>query len=212
MKTATRQPRSKRREEIALTALRIIGEQGIAALSTAALAAEVGVTTGALFRHFSSKDEILAEATACACRAIEETFPDEDDEPLSRVLTLAEQRISLMAAQPGIAWALQSDQARLALSDEARASLEAMKKRTKAFLRRALVEAIGAGQVRSDVAPDLLLVTVIGTVHTLIGMRARAHGGRRAAVSTRRGLEGLRRLLLPPSLLVGECDAGANSL
>jgi AcrR family transcriptional regulator len=65
-KHTARKPTAARREEVALAALRLIGAQGLSALTTANLAAEVGLTTGALFRHFPSLEAILSAAVACA--------------------------------------------------------------------------------------------------------------------------------------------------
>ena len=62
MSTTTRKPAAVRREEIARAVLRIIGERGLTSLTTSNLAAEVGLTTGALYRHFASREEILREA------------------------------------------------------------------------------------------------------------------------------------------------------
>ena len=66
-----RKPAAERRQEITLAVLRIIGERGLTSLTTATLAEEVGVTTGALFRHFASFDEILRETVRHGIRRME---------------------------------------------------------------------------------------------------------------------------------------------
>jgi AcrR family transcriptional regulator len=48
-----------RQEQIKKAVLEIISTEGIAKLSTRNLASIIGVTEGALFRHFSSKKEIM---------------------------------------------------------------------------------------------------------------------------------------------------------
>ena len=48
-----------RRHQIVQTARRIVASQGIAHLTIHGLAQEVGVSEGAIYRHFKSKDEIL---------------------------------------------------------------------------------------------------------------------------------------------------------
>ena len=57
-----RKPSAERRVEIGEASLRIVGGRGVTALTTANLAREVGVTTGALFRHFDTLEDILREA------------------------------------------------------------------------------------------------------------------------------------------------------
>jgi AcrR family transcriptional regulator len=48
-----------RQEQIKKAVLEIISTEGIGKLSTRNLASKIGVTEGALFRHFSSKKEIM---------------------------------------------------------------------------------------------------------------------------------------------------------
>ena len=64
-----------RRTEIADAALRIIGERGITSLTTATLAAELGVSSGAPFRHFASLDELLEETAHRVVELVEASFP-----------------------------------------------------------------------------------------------------------------------------------------
>ena len=111
MSPTLRKPAAVRREEIAQAVLRIIGERGLTSLTTSNLAAEVGLTSGALFRHFASQDEILRETTRHAVARIEATFPDEPLSPVDRLLALARNRVRVLGADPGLAWFLRSEQA-----------------------------------------------------------------------------------------------------
>ncbi len=51
--TPNRRSHEERRVEIADAALRLIATEGIASLTVATLANELGLTGGALYRHFS---------------------------------------------------------------------------------------------------------------------------------------------------------------
>ncbi len=64
---------------------------------------------------------------------------------------------------------LKSDQAYLELPPEAVAQLRGMAGRTRAFVLAALREGAQQGGVRDDIAPEVLIVTVIGTIHALTG-------------------------------------------
>ena len=199
MTTRARKPTAVRREEIARAVLRIIGEQGLTSLTTTSLAQEVGVTSGALFRHFASRDEILTEAVRYGLARIEETFPDESLPPLERLLALARARIRLLGSDRGLAWLVRSEQARLALPDSAVRLLVDVVARSKQCILRALREAAEQGSVRADIEPEILMVPVMGTIHVLIGM----HGIHRSATDElgrepERALAALVRLLEPP--------------
>ena len=63
MKIQTRKKTFERKKEIVEAVLRIIGERGLTSLSTKTISEEVGVTTGALFRHFPSLEEIFTHLT-----------------------------------------------------------------------------------------------------------------------------------------------------
>ncbi len=200
MKATTRKPSAERREQICRAVLRIIGERGLTSFTTTALAEEVGVTSGALFRHFTSRDDILRETVRYGLERIEATFPDPALPPLERLLRLARERIRLLGSDPGLAWLLRSEQARLTLPDEAVDRLVDVVERSKAFILAALTEGAAQGSIRSDIEPEILMVPFMGTVHAVIGMQ----GIHRLATGDlgekpERVLEALVRLLEPPA-------------
>ncbi|GAB4230892.1 MAG: hypothetical protein Kow00109_02830 [Acidobacteriota bacterium] len=162
-----RKTSAERRKQIARTALDLIAGQGIKSCTTARLAAAVGVSSGALFRHFPSLDGILLEAVRYALSRIEQTFPPPNLPPLERILRLVADRIRLFRAEPGIAWVLRSDQALLVLPEEALREVRAMMERSKAYLLEALREGVRERSIRSEPAPEVLLVFIAGVIHTL---------------------------------------------
>lgn len=163
-----RKPGHVRRREIALAALDIAAAHGVGKLTTANLAAEVGLSTGALFRHFETLAEMLDFAAELALERIAETFPAATDPPLQRVVGLARNRVALFAVEPGMAWLMQSDQAPLLVPPLAVKKLREMAARSKQFLLAALREGIAGGTVRADIPVEHLLVPVVGTIHALI--------------------------------------------
>jgi AcrR family transcriptional regulator len=194
-----RKPAGIRREEIALAALGILGRGGRKALTTAALAGEVGVTTGAIFRHYPSLDEVLGEAVRLATESVEATFPDESLDPLERVIALGRNRVGLMRGEAGIAWLFRSEQASLELPPAVVQDLRTMVRRSRTFVLRALRQGMAAGSIRDDVGAEQLLVVVMGTIHALIGAGggpARAESSRGG--TTRKTFEALGLLLAPP--------------
>jgi AcrR family transcriptional regulator len=198
MLNTPRKSTAVRREEIAVAALRIIGERGIASLTTTALAEEVGVTSGALFRHFASREAMLQEAALYALARIEATFPDPALAPLERLLALAGNRVRIVGADPGVAWVLRSEQAYLSLPPEAVAGLQDLVKRSKQFVLAALRDGAVDGTIRQDIAPEILFVPVMGTIHALIGLAGvHATAGRTRGSSASRVLAALGLLLAP---------------
>jgi len=169
MPRATRKPTGIRRREIAEAALHVIGRQGASALTAARIAGEVGVTSGALFRHFDSLDAILESAVDAGLEAVEETFPDPSSPAVERLRNIAEARIGLFRKRPGIAWLLMSDQVYLTMPSPAVSRLRAMARKSRTYLLRAIRKAVADGLLRDDVAPEALLLIFTGTVHAIVG-------------------------------------------
>jgi AcrR family transcriptional regulator len=194
-----RKPAGERRQEIGEAALRIVGRQGVTALTTANLAREVDLTTGALFRHFATLDDVLREAVRQGLEKMESTFPDRSLAPLDRISALARNRVETLSWDPGLAWLVRSEQALLMLPGDAVDSLQEFVSRSRRFLLLAIQEGARQGSIRRDIEPEALLVSVAGTIHALVGMP----GIHRLAKSSRKVgpesvLQGLMRMLAPP--------------
>lgn len=158
--------------EIADAALRIIDRHGIVALTTAALAAELGVSAGAPFRHFANREEILEAVALRVETLVLETIPGCDCPPLDRIRLLFQARARAVGRHGGIARLMFSEQFTLALPRSAAARLKGLVARTRAFLQEALEEAAERGEIRNDLPPADLLPIVMGTLHHLVHARA----------------------------------------
>jgi AcrR family transcriptional regulator len=97
------------RERLLLAAVELLQEGGYAAASVAAIAERSGVSTGALYRHFSSKAELFVEVF----RAVAEQQLIALGEATSRPGTVVEKLEAIgrefarsLFAQPRLAWAL----------------------------------------------------------------------------------------------------------
>lgn len=200
-RNTTRKPGAERREETARAVLRILGAKGITSLTTGALAAEVGLTSGALFRHFPSRDAMLEGAVDYALARMEATFPDQALDPLTRIVQLAENRVAVLGTDAGIAWLFRSDQANLCLPPAAVRKLGDMARRSKRFVLEALQEGMAQGTVRDDIDPKVLLVPVMGTIHALVGMPG-IHETvvRTDTVGTTQVMTAMKSLLAPPGM------------
>lgn len=197
MATRTRRSSAERREEIATAVLHIIGRRGLTSLTMSTLAAEVGVTSGALFRHFDSRDDILRDVVRRSVARIDRTFPDDSLPPRERLFTLARNRIRLLGSDPGLAWLLRSEQADLVLPENAVEQLRDVARRSRRFLLKAIRDGAAAGSIRSDIPPDVLLVPIIGTIHALIGTPgASQHATGRQHRNTSRVLAALERMIM----------------
>ncbi|MHC4408099.1 MAG: TetR/AcrR family transcriptional regulator [Planctomycetota bacterium] len=169
MTARVRKPKQVRQREIAEAVLRVIGEHGAPALTASRIADEVGVTAGALFRHFESLPAILDAAVELGVEKIEASFPDADLPPTERMRRLAAARIDLLSRDGGLAWLLLSDQVYLTVSAQSVARLRELVSRSRGFLLQAVRDGVADGSLRSDIEPEQLLLIFTGTVHAAIG-------------------------------------------
>ena len=197
-----RRSSAERRKQIVEAALRIIGRKGIRSLTMSVLAEEVGVTSGALFRHFASRGEILEEMASYAVEKLETTFPAQSLPPLERLLTLARKRVALLGGDPGLSWLMRSEQASLSLPPKAIKALRGIVQRSRSFLLEAIREGVEQQSIRNDIEAEILLIPVVGTIHALIGMpgvhRQAARAGNQGSEAV---LDALALLLTPPRRL-----------
>lgn len=185
-----------KRVEIADAALRIIETRGIAALTTSALAAELGVSSGAPFRHFANREEILEAVALRVEELILGTFPPETDPPMERLQALLRARAKVVGGHRGIGRLMFSEQFALALPETAAARLRAVVLRTQAFLLRVLEEGQREGALRGDLAAKALLPVVFGMLMQLVHAQTSGQG---RAGDTDEACATLLALLQPPS-------------
>ena len=145
-----------RRAEIADAALRIIAEQGARRFTARALANEVGVTDGALFRHFPNMDAIVDAVFSIALPA--------DADPIDRLGVFFRRRVAVIVAHPHLARLLFSDQL-AQLGGAARAKrMTGFKRRTREYIESCLAEAAEKGLLGDRLGPREGALLVQGAV------------------------------------------------
>jgi AcrR family transcriptional regulator len=142
----------KRKQQIVQVVLQLVADQGVDAVSTQRIADTIGFTQGAVFRHFSTKEQVWSavmdwleeqlEAVWTKARRLRE---DQAGVPVLRRMFLG--HIDLIERYPGLA--------KLIMSDHIRHQFPVLQERFAAFHRRyerEVREAIDAG-VRSAKLP-----------------------------------------------------------
>lgn len=100
-----RKPAENRRAEIVDATLRLLTTTPVESLSTARIAAEVGLTQAAIFRHFPTKNAlwtaVMETVEARATRAWDGAETAAQD-PVARLRALLRAQLSLIAATPAV--------------------------------------------------------------------------------------------------------------
>ena len=162
-----RKPGDDRRPEIADAALRVIAREGLGRFTSLAIAREVGLTDGALFRHFASKDAIVDAAIDRVEELLFAGFPPRAADPVARLGEFFRQRVSVLLEHPGISSLVATDElAKAGSAQGARRVLE-FRRRSADFVRACLVEAERAGRLVPGVGAEEAAVVVLGALAAL---------------------------------------------
>ncbi len=163
-----RQPTEERRRQIADAALKVIAEHGLGRFTTQAIAAEVGITDGTLFRHFASKEEIVLAALDRVEERLFEGFPPEDPDPLVRLERFFRFRAALVGASPVIARLAFSEELPHAAGPRGAEQVRRWKDRSLDFVVACLEEAAAQGRVPKGLPVREVGVMILGSLIALV--------------------------------------------
>lgn len=155
-----------RREEIVQAALAVIGERGTSALTIAAIAERAGMSEANIYRHFGGKRDILmalidfieqrvmGRAAAVAAGS---------GSPLSKLETIFNSHIALIAELPGMPRFIFSEEVHLA--DRELADRMAQRMANYAMILTGLIAAgLEEGEIRPQLAPRETALTLLGMI------------------------------------------------
>lgn len=163
----SRKPTGVRQTEIADAAMRVIAAQGARHFTARALAREVGITDGAVFRHFATMEEIVAAVVERIETVLFAAPPPAHADPIERLGAFFRARVAVLAAHPHLARLLFSDSlAQLGGPEQVR-RIEEFKARTRRFVASCLEEARERGMLADGVGPREGAVIVQGAVFAL---------------------------------------------
>lgn len=187
-----RKTAEERRSEIVSAALRLSDAMGPDRLTTEAIAAEIGLSQPAIFRHFRTKQAIwqaVAETVADRMTAAWGSARGRPSGPVERVSDLVGAQLRLIEATPAIPAILFSRE--LHVENEAlRARFLDLMRRLHRTIAGEVRRALEDGEMRDDLDPDDIAFLLIGLVQGLAvrwslnrkGFALEAEGARLLAV------------------------------
>lgn len=181
-----------RQVELTDAALHLIATHGIAALSTRSLAAHVGLSTGAIFRHFATLEDLLVAVVASVAPMLAETLPAPTLPARERLVQFIAARSEAVGKRVGILRLMVSDQFTLALPPQAVTMLASYVEQTRGFVLGCIREGQATGEFRRDVDAVTLGIILMGTMQML----ALSSANRAATLQGVR--DGIITLLEPP--------------
>jgi AcrR family transcriptional regulator len=176
----------ERQEEIVAAVLALARDRGPDAITTQAIADHIGVTQGAVFRHFPNRDAIWVAVFAWVRRALLDAVATaiDGDSPLANLERVFEAHVALVAANPGLPRVL-FHELRSAGESPVRDAVRSMVEDYRRRLARLFQAAKAAGEVPATLDTTLATVLFIGAVQGLVIRGALRGEGARAGVAAR---------------------------
>jgi len=173
-----------RRRQVAEAALRAIAEDGVARLTTRAIAGRVGISEGTLFRHFGSKEEIVIRAKDLLGAEIEADLVSTGD-PLEDVETFFRHRAAFVGADGSVGRLIFSEGLVHLAGDAGRQRIEQWRMRSTGYLVDRLGQVGAQGRVRPGVEAPALVMLIQGALLTFAMQAALGRAGSRDELDAR---------------------------
>ena len=166
----TRLPTEERQAEIVAAALRLARNTSPSVITTSEIAAAVGVTQGALFKHFPTKESIVeavldwvAERLLSRVDRAIEGAPS----PVAAIEAVFTAHVAFVAEHPGVPRMLFGELQRAELTAPKRMAQTIMR-RLRSRLTRLIEEGKAAGALSPTLDADAAVTCLIGMVQGLV--------------------------------------------
>lgn len=192
-----------RRREIVAAVLELAREKGPDAITTQAIADRIGLTQGALFRHFPDKESIWLAVFAWVRHALGEVLDAAESSAGSPVGILEQaflRHVAFVAANPGVPRVM-FHELQYPGSSPVRIEVRGMIADYRKRLARLFAQAKAAGELPGDLDTNLATLLFIGAVQGLVVQSALA--------GDETGMTGRARKLFP--LMMNGYLGGARS-
>lgn len=160
-----RKPTDVRQREIVDAALRIIAMEGSRHFTAKNIATEIGITSGAIFRHYETMGAIADAVVDRMESILFEGFPPDDPDPLRRLELFFKDRVRVILRYQHVAHLLLSDHLKQTAGSERALRVEAFKVRTRDFVKDCLTSAFEQGRLMAG--PEESSVLVLGAIFAL---------------------------------------------
>ncbi|HOG27906.1 MAG TPA: TetR/AcrR family transcriptional regulator [Vicinamibacterales bacterium] len=158
---------SPRQAQLVEAAMRIIATKGSRRFTAQLLADEVGVTPGAIYRHFPSLNAIVDAVVDRVGALLFADVPPDARDPIPRLGAFFRCRCRAILANPALSRLLLSDHLAQAAGGAQAKRLEGFRRRSRDFVAGCLREAAARGQLAAGIEPDAGAVIVLGSILAL---------------------------------------------
>lgn len=168
--SAPKQPTEMRQASLVAAALALAAERSPADVTTAQLAQAIGVSQGAVFRHFDSKEAIwlaVLDDTSARLLTSLQAAADAQSEPLAALQAVFEAHVAFVSAHPGMPRLMFQE-----LQHPGQSPLKARVGQLMLAYRQLLLGLLSQAQAQGQIAPGVDLqaaaVLFVGSIQGLV--------------------------------------------
>jgi len=161
---------SNRQSEIIHTAIRLIGEGGIQALTIKNISSEIGIAESALYRHFKSKTEVLnalLDFLGLIVISHYENVSNLKVSPLKKIEKMISGQLKIFAENPSYAIVILSDGLYKNEKSLYEKIFKIMESAKSSFIN-IIDEGKSTGEIREDVTSEQIAFVIMGSVRLTI--------------------------------------------
>jgi AcrR family transcriptional regulator len=162
-----------RQAQIVDAALHLIASKGVRRFTAKLVGDKVGLTGGAIFRHFNTMDEIVEAVVGRVEEILFQDFPPEASDPIERLGIFFQSRVRVIVDNPDLSRLLLSDHLAQAGGGAQAKRLEEFKRRSQSFVLECLREAQRSGMLLRGIEPEEGTILVLGAILALAHSRIR---------------------------------------
>jgi AcrR family transcriptional regulator len=177
--TQTRETGEFRQRQIVEAARKIIATRGMEALTIRGIAKEVGISEGDIYRHFTSKKEILLLLIEDIERTLLETVERAASvkrEPVERLENVLKAHLSYAEQKRGVSSIVIAETLRLA-DKELRERMFQVVNRYIDRIDKLLDQGMESGQIRRDIDAHTAALTFFALVHATVTLWSLSNSG-----------------------------------
>ena len=161
---------STRQEEIINAAIKLIAEKSIQGLTIKNLSSQIGLTEGAIYRHFNSKFDILLTILSSFLHEADKSLENacnSDDPALKQIELIFMYNFNRFTERPAIASVIFSESI---FQNDKRLSTEVLNLLNKheSTLKCIIENGQKNGEIRADVPCDKLISMIIGSIRYMV--------------------------------------------
>lgn len=162
-----RKSTEERQFEIAQATVEIISREGLGRFTTSRVAEKVGISEGAIFRHFKSKEEIINSIIDTVCMNLKTSDFPQLENPIERLLTFLKKPYNFISKNPDLGLLLFTGQLGLAAGSEGNARIENLQTEIISFIQSCLSEGVKRKLIPDYYEPLALTVVIKGSLTAL---------------------------------------------